>query len=394
VVIRVRDARGEERSTVVRAELIGDLPLAVIFSHYPEFHLDEPGPLTTAELWLGALDAAGRHRTWEEELTRTKLELPSASIDTLASRWRVNGNDIAEVVQALHPAKSGEAAPELQRRLEELLIAHLDRGTWGIGRCAEPRLALSNLALDAQTRDAVTTLVAEMASYLDAPRPRQSVSPILPQNALCLIEGPPGSGRSTLARSLSRELGTRLRWIGREALSDDKLRVDSSQLQKALNSAWANGGVVAVEETELIPAPEPAEFTTDEQYLTHRRRQELHRAVLKFPGLILFISEEEAAPELRAQALWRLQLERPNPQVRGQLWDQALTRQGLTLSAAGLSRLAQLPRITGEEIRQTVLKAYVEGALKEKSEDNALEQLERIAWQSAQAASNDGSATP
>lgn len=240
-----------------------------------------------------------------------------------------------------------------------------------------PRLGDVQLALPESVRSRIAELIATIRAA-----DRLAAAGVLVPPRL-LLYGPPGSGKTQLARQIAAELGLPLITTRCDTLVSSLLGQTSRNLRRIFDHAEGRPCVLFLDEFDAL-----AKSRTDE-----REVGELQRVVIALlqnidalsPNTILVAATNH--DELLDRAVWRrfawrIALTNPDASLRRQMWQQRLGK--FLSSDSNFGTLTALSDgLSGAAIEQVAQDAIRHTVINHSEQVNTLEVLKRLGWMTA-----------
>ena len=218
----------------------------------------------------------------------------------------------------------------------------------------EPRISMKDVELSQEASQQIDHFI----SY-DRETKRGSVSPLLPQGASAIFDGPPGSGKTIAAEAVANELGVHIRRISPSDLLS-KYVGETEQLTKRLfKDATKNKYLLFIDEAEgLLASRENARASWERTQINEFLQQ-----VEAFTGNLIIATNFKNIldPAFARRFLFQIHFAWPKEETRFRLWRKWQAE--LSLSDDLISRLSSEFEMSGGEIRNAAIRARVTRAL-------------------------------
>jgi AAA+ superfamily predicted ATPase len=299
---------------------------------------------------LRAPDHAERERLWREAVD------PDLA-GRLATRFTFTEGQIAE---ALERARLDAALSERELDGDFVWAAARRQGEHALGHLAAlvtPAFTLDDLVLDEETDSKLRELVSHVALQhvvLDAWGFRRR----LPrgQGVAALFSGPPGTGKTTAAEAIARELDQDLYRIDLSAVVSKYVGETEKNLAAAFDEAERGSAVLFFDEADALFGKRTEVRDAHDRYANLEVAYLLQR-VETFTGLVLLATNRQAAIDeaFLRRLRFVVRFEAPDAALRRRLWERSFPAEA-RLGALDFEALASA-ELTGGNIQASALAA-------------------------------------
>lgn len=287
-------------------------------------------------------------------------------IERLAQNFQISGGYYQQILQ-LALASSPQA--ELDAKALENAFEHWKSclGTRGLDEAREPKISLHQVKLD----DATSAITQRFVSYARKLLGSNGNSPLLPQGALALFKGPPGTGKTILAEAIARELGIEIRKISPSSILSKYVGESEEKIREVFREATKEKYLLFIDEAEGLMGDRQSARQSWEK----TRVDEFLQQVESFKGVLIIATN---FPEMLDQAfarrfLFHFDFKVPDVKTRYELW---LTwKEILGVDESVLQYLARSFPVSGGEIRNVAIRANAFG-------ESTLESLTKLCEES------------
>ena len=370
-----RDREGNPGISLLLTELERHDELVILATNRP-FDLDEAMERRISRMVEFRLpDAPYRERIWANHLPEGLRMSAQPDIPALAYKYELTGGLIKNAVLTAvsmatardpdHPVIRPEDLEEGARRQMRgrLRVANLEDQF-------VPRVGLEDLVVPEKTQSlleeligvekARSTLVGQWGFAEDRDRG---------MGATAMLAGPPGTGKSMAAEAIAFELGRPVKRVNMAQVISKWVGEGSRNVELVFQSARQTNAVLVFDEADALFAARTNVASSTDRY-ANLEVAVLLREMERFPGVVLLTTnlrqniDEAFIRRLR----FVLELERPDPSAREQLWRKLLPNKLPQADDINLSALAQTFDLVGGQIRNAVLKAASKAALRHGNE--------------------------
>jgi AAA+ superfamily predicted ATPase len=207
------------------------------------------GDLPLLDLEVAALTRAERSRLWTRALGLRADDTPSVVLDGVVDRRLGPGRIFAAARRARERAGISSAPSR-----EDLLSACRLVGGEDIGGAAdriEPRFTLDDLVLPQATRRELE-LAITWGRQLEALSARGGPHLSSGRGLACLFSGPPGTGKTSAAQVLARELGLELYRVDLSRVVDKYIGETEKHLARLFDQAELHNFVLLFDEADAL----------------------------------------------------------------------------------------------------------------------------------------------
>ena len=217
----------------------------------------------------------------------------------------------------------------------------------------ESRISLKEVELPA----AASRQVKHLIDYANKCISPLGVSPLLPQGATALFDGPPGSGKTITAEAIANELGIQMRRIGPSDLLSKWVGETEQQIRELFKDAEKKKYLLFIDEAEGLFASREGARSSWER----TQANELLKQVESFKGVLIIATNlpELIDPAFGRRFLFQIHFPWPDAETRKRIWQKWTTELGV--ESSGLDELANKFEMSGGEIRNAAIRAIATG---------------------------------
>ncbi len=271
---------------------------------------------------LPAPTHAERTSRWHDAIVELGLAEPEAVAPALAARFAFTDGDVDSVVARvrLDAAWSGRAIDgallwDAARRQPEHALERL-------AALVRPAFSLDDLVLSSETDSKLRELITHVALQhvvLDDWGFRRR----LPrgQGVAALFTGPPGTGKTTAAEALARELGQDLYRIDLSAVVSKYVGETEKNLAEAFDEAERGGAVLFFDEADALFGKRTEIRDAHDRYANLEVNYLLQR-VETFTGLVILATNRGSAMDeaFLRRLRFVIRFDAPDEELRKRLW--------------------------------------------------------------------------
>ena len=315
-------------------------------------------------------DEQARNRIWALHMP-PKVEVDDGvDLRELARKYPLTGGLIKNAVLAAISeavARGHEPVRLMQADLETGARNQL-RGALRIGEFEQkltPKAGLDSLVLSESTRAQLDDIVREergqqvLFGHWGFDRDSQHYS----TGTAVLFSGPPGTGKTLTAEAIGFEMGRPLRLVRTAELLSAYVGETAKNLDTVFRQASDHDAILLFDEADSLFGARTDIRTSTDKY-ANTDLNVLLRAIDDFAGLVILTSNLDTSLDdaLRRRLKYVVRFERPNVELRKQLW-RSLMPEGVALANdVDLDRLAAAFDFTGANIRNVIYRASCRAA--------------------------------
>ena len=231
---------------------------------------------------------------------------------------------------------------------------------------SHPRINLDSIELSSLAR----TEVQHFVDYAQDIFLKAAPSPLMPQGASALFDGPPGTGKTITAEAIAAELGIGMRRISPSDLLSKWVGGTEENMKELFREAQEDRYLLFIDEAEgLFASREGARMSWE-----RTQSNELLQQVENFKGALIIATNFKGVidPAFARRFLFQIHFAWPDEQTRLRLWMKWESELGA--DTAALDTLARRYELSGGEIRNAAVRARA-------TKSTSLESIEKICAQ-------------
>ncbi len=366
---------GNPGISLLLTELERHEELVILATNRP-FELDEAMERRISQMVEFKMpDARQREKIWLTHLPPGLRLSETPDIGALAYKYELTGGLIKNAVlsavslaTARDPGQPVVSPEDLEQGARSQV-----RGRLRVSNLEDqfvPRVGLDDLVVPEKTRSlleeligvekARATLVGQWGFAEDRDRG---------MGATAMLAGPPGTGKSMAAEAIAFELGRPVKRVNMAQIISKWAGEGSKNVELVFQSARQTNAVLVFDEADALFAARTNVTSSTDRY-ANLEVAVLLREMERFPGVVILTTNlKQNIDEAFIRRLrFVLELERPDPSAREQLWRKLLPKKLPQADDITLAALAQAFDLVGGQIRNAVLKAASKAALRHGNE--------------------------
>ncbi|MEO8551088.1 MAG: ATP-binding protein [Kofleriaceae bacterium] len=353
LAITLREARWFDAIPIVAEStdlgvLVGELGYAIVIAN-------QRSVVVEADLPVVELDISAPARPQREQLWSRALGVPPARVGTIVERKLGPGRIIAAARRArdLAATRGGEPVDHLGVACRLVSVDDVGSGADHV----EARFGLDDLVVPAATRRELDLAIA-WARQLERIGKRTGAHFATAAGLACLFWGPPGTGKSSAAQVLARELGLELFRVDLSRVVDKYVGETEKHLSRIFDQAEANHFVLLFDEADALFGRRTEVDDAHDRFANIEtsyllQRLEVHRGVTVLATNLRSNLDPAFLRRLQITAEFPL----PGPAERVELWRRLLPSP--LAQNVDLELLAARFPLAGGDLRNAVLAAIV-----------------------------------